>query len=550
MLMKTGLLVLILSILLGTALAENVPGEWIVHEEYVLQAGELDCLSEKKLREMAPQGKTVWTSSNSNVVSVDKWGNVLAKKLQEPGEAYVSAARSGVTYTWRVRVVPLAQEILLYANGQPLADGRVLNLDAGENSVQLSAQVLPEGASQAVEFIAWGAKIDQSGLLTVEEPGVIKISVRASDGSKAKKECEIAAAHLVQSIAVTGPDSVVSGDEIALEAQILPRNATVAKIAWESSDPQIAQVDKKGVVQAQMVEENARVAIVARAQDGSGVSVEKQITVLPAAQKVEILFNGEKWPNNSLILDESAIGSSMIFGANVFPQAVSQQVSWHSSDEKVARFADGKLEIVAAGECKIAAVSADGKAAKEMYVVVAKMEKLPYYIEVDEGNQVVRVYERNADGFYTKLHRRMVCSTGKGFLEKRMYRMHTARKQWITTIIDGVMCQYGTRFREHIWFHSLPYAGYHPDRMDMQAYSELGTNASHGCIRILAADAKWIHDEALAGTPVLVCKNERAESEYGAVSWPDAKDGWDPTDPNPDNPYYDPTYTSVVSQGD
>ena len=36
-----------------------------------------------------------------------------------------------------------------------------------------------------------------------------------------------------------------------------------------------------------------------------------------------------------------------------------------------------------------------------------------YYIEVDTGNQVVTVFQKDDDGEYTRIVRRFVCTTGK-----------------------------------------------------------------------------------------------------------------------------------------
>jgi len=81
-------------------------------------------------------------------------------------------------------------------------------------------------------------------------------------------------------------------------------------------------------------------------------------------------------------------------------------------------------------------------------------------------------------------------------------------------------------------------------------YQKLGSRDSGGCIRLLCADAKWIYENVPADTYVLVMAGTRDVNEYGAVYAPPSNQTgafiWDPTDDNPDNPYYDPTYTSEI----
>ena len=66
------------------------------------------------------------------------------------------------------------------------------------------------------------------------------------------------------------------------------------------------------------------------------------------------------------------------------------------------------------------------------------------------------------------------------------------------TIITRILCLDGldtananTRSR-YIYLHGTPHT------------AQLGTPASHGCIRLLEANAKWIFDNALPGTKVVV----------------------------------------------
>ncbi|MDO4740356.1 MAG: Ig-like domain-containing protein [Eubacteriales bacterium] len=543
------LLLVLLCALLGAAQA--VEGEWIVHEEAEMTRGELRWFDDAPLRKLVSKGNTEWTTSDERIARVDKWGNVRALEVQGVQTAYITAQRGGVSYVWRVAVRPESEEVALYCEGERFSS-RNVDIGAGAAQLQLSAAVLPEGAAQGVRYKVQGegASIDENGLLTITGEGKYTVQATAADSGKAVGKAAVFAVYPVRSVALSGPAQLTGGDTAQLEATVSPENATSRKMRWSSSDESVAQVDGEGRVTGGKVVEPTQVVITAQAADGFGAQAQHTLTILPCAQRIDLTFEGKELPVQTLILDDSAIGEVYSLGASVYPETASQPVRWSSSNKKIVKVdSEGHIGVVGKGECRLTAASEDGRAKRVLYVVVGDTKDLPYYLEIDKGNQVVRVYERDEDGLLTKLIRRMVCSTGayENTVANGLYRAHSARLEWMTTIEKNVYCQYGTRFREHIWFHSLPYEGTRRSRMDMEEYAKLGTNASHGCIRLLAADAKWIYENVSQGCWILMCKCERSEAEYGSLWWPEAQDGWDPTDPHPDNPCYDPTYTSLVS---
>ena len=170
---------------------------------------------------------------------------------------------------------------------------------------------------------------------------------------------------------------------------------------------------------------------------------------------------------------------------------------------------------------------------------------LPYFIEIDRLNQVVRIYTVGEDGTYSILTRAMLCSTDKwgATPPNGTYKMPGNRYRWSSTISSGTYIQYATCISGEILFHSLPYSARKGDALKADAYEKLGTRASAGCVRLLTADAKWIYDNVPAGTPVCFMEGELDEQLMKTLTAPPLKGGkWDPTDPNPDNPDYDSTY--------
>lgn len=156
-----------------------------------------------------------------------------------------------------------------------------------------------------------------------------------------------------------------------------------------------------------------------------------------------------------------------------------------------------------------------------------------YSIQINKGTNVVTVY--NSSG---AAERAFVCSTGTAtpigtFSTKQKLRWH---------VLDGPSYgQYCTRITGSILFHSVWY--YRNGDYASQSYREynkLGTTASHGCVRLTVADAKWIYDNCPLGTTVRIIYGSAANDPLGkpaAIKVPNVKEGWDPTDPDPRNPY-------------
>ncbi len=132
----------------------------------------------------------------------------------------------------------------------------------------------------------------------------------------------------------------------------------------------------------------------------------------------------------------------------------------------------------------------------------------------------------------------MVCSTGNA---TPIGSFKTpARYRW-ATLMGPSYGQYSTRIVKGFLFHSVWY--YRNGDKASQSYAQynkLGTTASHGCVRLTVADAKWIYDNCPLGTTVTIYNS----SNPGPLGKPKAykvptnkKMGWDPTDPDSKNPY-------------
>lgn len=180
------------------------------------------------------------------------------------------------------------------------------------------------------------------------------------------------------------------------------------------------------------------------------------------------------------------------------------------------------------------------------YYVKQSGVKDPYYIEVVKNHNVVIVYGQDEAGRFTMPVKTFLCSTGK-YTPLGSFTTSTKRR-WGTLFANYEhthFCygQYVTTIYKDYLFHSVPYFTQSPNDLEYEEFNKLGTMASMGCIRLTVADVKWIYDNCPAGTKVAICNyNElpvaKPATPYINPSSPNR--GWDPTDPDPSNPWKRP----------
>ena len=163
----------------------------------------------------------------------------------------------------------------------------------------------------------------------------------------------------------------------------------------------------------------------------------------------------------------------------------------------------------------------------------------PFMVRINRALNTVTVYAMDLDGEYSIPYKAMVCSTGPA-TPLGSYNT-TINYRW-RPLYGGVYGQYATRIVDDILFHSVPYYSQSPDDLESEEYNKLGTAASMGCIRLCVRDAKWIFDYCPIGTPVELYDDENDPGPLGkpepiTIDLTSENKGWDPTDPDPNNPW-------------
>ena len=237
-----------------------------------------------------------WSSSDSNVATVDGIGNVTGQKT---GIAIITAsAQNGVYKTCQIEVTN-KEEIVIdptittlkssnskeiqftYSSNKiteiaeieqgniignleervPIIKATGITLKQKDNTVpvgtrlQLNATIQPKNTTNKI--ITWSssdiniAKVNENGVVQGIKPGKVTITAATSNGKKAT--CIIRVNIPAKSISLNKTNiTLYKGNTQSLIVSFNPTNTTSKVISWESINPNIASVSSSGVVTAKM----------------------------------------------------------------------------------------------------------------------------------------------------------------------------------------------------------------------------------------------------------------------------------------------------------
>ena len=141
-----------------------------------------------------------------------------------------------------------------------------------------------------------------------------------------------------------------------------------------------------------------------------------------------------------------------------------------------------------------------------------------YRLVVDLANQVVAAYEKDEDGEYTVPVRYMLCSSGaKGNTPRGVFKMDKYKVRWGNFSSSNCAGQYWSQIRGRIYFHSILYDKTNASTYRKSAFSNIGKAVSHGCIRLLVPDARWVFYHIGYGTEVEIRRGDKEDPEMSEI---------------------------------
>lgn len=221
-------------------------------------------------------------------------------------------------------------------------------------SVQLTATVLPTDADN--QKVIW--KSSDTSVATVKDGKVTctgygtAIITATSEEGEYVATCNVTATRkivLPSSITLDRKEATIKvGEATTLKANVLPADADDKTIVWSSENSDIASVTNDGVVTG-MKAGTTKIIVTTNA---NGLKDECILTVLQPATGITLDRQDIPFAN---------IGENVQLTANVLPEdASNKNVSWASSDTKVAIVSNGNVVCTGYGTAVISAITEDG----------------------------------------------------------------------------------------------------------------------------------------------------------------------------------------------
>ncbi len=151
-------------------------------------------------------------------------------------------------------------------------------------------------------------------------------------------------------------------------------------------------------------------------------------------------------------------------------------------------------------------------------VTYANADPERYTIVVDLVNKIVTIYEREGANAYASIARQSLCTIGASGTgtPAGTWRLNERRRRFGYFSEFDVYAQYWVNVVGGVYFHSILYTKPQEGYFTRTSFNALGTAASHGCIRLLVEDVRWMYYNCPPGTLVVLTKNKAANPELAA----------------------------------
>ncbi len=293
----------------------------------------------------APDKSVTYLSSDPDVAMVDENGIVTALK---GGTAHilVTTNESHLTKSCTIVVEEFVESVEI--------TGAKELLNVGDD-MELGVIVLTDTASN--KEVIWStsdkkiATVDKNGRVHGVKAGKVVITAVAADGSGASDSVVIRVINPVKEIKLSEKKiTIYVGDTFNVVATVLPDEASIKELRWESDDPTIAMAYQDGDIVGMAP---GRTVVRVHSTDGNDVQAQLTVIVKPIVLASNIMLNsGEitmlKGKTRSLV-------------ARIYPFNTNETINWMSSDTSIVQVdPNGNIVTVGAGTADVIAYSSRG----------------------------------------------------------------------------------------------------------------------------------------------------------------------------------------------
>lgn len=336
-----------------------------------LKVGDSFTISATVTPEDVTNASLSWTSSDTKVATVDRYG--VVKAVGAGGAVITCTTSNGLTATCVVTVLKPVESITLNYDNITVKKGTIFYLSAQVNPIDAYDKSVTYSSSD--ESIV---TVDQDGTVTAVKVGTAEITVTSKDNPEVSAVCVVSVTESVSGITLNVKEKTIDvGEQFQLIATVRPSDSLNRNVTWTSSDPTIASVDENGLVTGI---KGGKVIIMAKTEE-RGLMASCTITVQQDIEQI-ILSDTELYVGK---------GKTKKINYTLVPEtATKKKLIWKSSNEGIAIVdADGNVHGVNLGTTTITATSQDDGKVK----VTCKVTVINEAQTVTLNQTIIRIME-------------------------------------------------------------------------------------------------------------------------------------------------------------
>lgn len=299
--------------------------------------------------------KAVWSSSDPSIAKVSSSGKVTAKKI---GSCVISCTltKYNQTATCRVKVARLRTTLKLNKSS--------IRINVGQ-SYRLKKTVWSNNSSlPSVRYSSKNKRIatvgTSSGKITGKRVGSTVITAKTTDTIHATAKCRVTVIRRVTGIKLNKTYATCYiGRTLKLKATVKPKNASIKKLKWSSSNSKVASVTSNGTVTGIA---EGEIYVTAKTTDGSNKSARCFVKVI------------EPVPVSSIVVAQTELtmkkGDTAKLAYTVLPSNNSDSIKMASDNTRVVKISKGKVKAVGTGTANVTITATSGVSSSvEVHVV-------------------------------------------------------------------------------------------------------------------------------------------------------------------------------------
>jgi len=332
-----------------TASNRVAPASIEVEGDDLIGLNETTSLTVKVLPDDANQSVT-WSSSDSDVLKVDKDGNVTSVNIGKATITATSTMDASITGKLEITVTDIAPTKIQISGASKM----------GLNMVQtLTVTVTP---TDAVRTVTWSSSnndvltVNSKGEVTAKSVGTTKVTATSTKDTTISGEFVISVTDDAPTdIYISGASRMGLNATQTLTLRVAPANS-VQTVTWSSSNTSVLTVNSDGEVTAKAA---GTAKVIATSTKDSSITGEMSITV-SASVPTEIEIVGS---------EVMTLGSSQTLTAIVTPSDSNQSVKWTVSGPYITVSPTGVVTAVAVGSGVAMVSSVEEQAISATFII-------------------------------------------------------------------------------------------------------------------------------------------------------------------------------------